>query len=186
MTSYTARSLGATSAIASLMARAPWDPPMTSTTFLFEAMLKNSRALFGSWPHKSSLTGRPTTAVFSIGNPSTALLKAVPMRLAKMAAIILATPGVLSDSWMTREGIRYSQHENMTGKLPYPPLENSASGIFQNKTHKACRSANGNLNASRMFAWLMYLRSLLERTYRHEIPSRLNTSSEIASNLGPT
>src|SRR3990172_231375 len=90
---------------------------------------------------------------------------------------------------MTRAGTKKSQQANITGKLPNPPLENTASGIFQKTIQSACSIIKGNFKTSIMFSALAYLLIFPDNIYFLSIPARLNISSissEILENFGPT
>ena len=111
---------------ASLTATAPRLPPMIRRTGFVSSKPQN----FSRLPLNNSWRiGEPVSTAFSAGICFIVSGKLVHTRCAHGMQILLARPGVISDSWIT-QGMWRNFAANTTGTDTNPPLENTTSGLI--------------------------------------------------------
>ena len=113
---------------ASLTFTAPVLPPTTRITGL-SVLKPQSLQAFSLFPDSSSfLIGEPVRTAFFSGRYFNVSGKLQHILSAPLMAILLARPGVMSDSWIIT-GILLWEAANTTGTDTNPPLENTISGF---------------------------------------------------------
>ena len=101
---------------------------MRITGLLWSGKLQSFMA-FSATPLKSSLLiGDPVSTALSAGRYFMVSGKLQQTFLAPFMAILLASPGVISDSWMMA-GTWQCFAASTTGTETKPPLENTTSGL---------------------------------------------------------
>ena len=124
------RSSGRIFLTASLTCTAPVLPPTTIIIGLSVVNPHSSRPA-SLLPRRSScLIGEPVSTALSFGRYLTVSGKLQHIRVAFFIAILLARPGVISDSWIIT-GICLFPAASTTGTDTKPPFENTISGLMR-------------------------------------------------------
>ena len=126
------------------MASEPCDPPKNSkmgfsnvklNTSLADSLLPSTSSFFIGWPVKT---------VFAKLKYSV-LGKEINILFAQFEAIRFDNPGTISDS-CKNTGIIKIQAQNVTGKAPVPPFENTKFGLIAINRKKLCKKLSGIIN----------------------------------------
>ncbi|MNC29902.1 hypothetical protein D3C75_781700 [compost metagenome] len=138
---------------------APRLPPITSTTGRARTKSSSILALSALPASSSRRMGRPVYTALSPLICLTVSGKLTHTRPAKGTDIRLASPGVISDSWIIT-GMPRSLAAMTTGTLTKPPLENTTSGFSRPSTRQASHTPLTTLKGSLKFFRSIYRRSL--------------------------
>ena len=112
-----------------LMEFAPRLPPITIITGL-EVLKPQKESPSALLPFaSSSRIGEPDKTALSLGSMASVSGKLQQTFLATGIQSLLASPGVISDSWMIH-GIWRAAAARTTGTLTKPPLEKTTSGLI--------------------------------------------------------
>ena len=153
------RSLGRAYLTVSLTDCAPSDPPITIRTGLSSVKPHSSfPACLDPMP-SSSLIGVPVRTALSAGRSLMVSGKLQQILLAPDILSLLASPGVISDSW-TIYGILRRPAALTTGTLTYPPFEKTMSGWIFLRRVLASDIPFKTLKGSEKFLGSKYLLSL--------------------------
>ena len=114
--------------MALLTATAPKLPPITMITGLSGVKSKDLSPAALSPCLNSSLIGEPVNTAFPSGSDAAVSGKLWQMTLAPFMAILLARPGVMSDSCIIT-GILYFFAARTTGTDTKPPFEKTIDGL---------------------------------------------------------